>query len=1569
VRTSLLVLAALLAARLSPGAAAAQQPGSTAPAAEQDFDPRPFRIRDTQAARWRLDEIRGHVQSQRWSEALDGLQELLDEHAADVLGPELARLNNGQSASEPTHYGAAQRARALLFGLPNEARALYRTRHEADARAALERARERLGRRALWEVARRYPLTRSARRAAWLLGDLEWEQAHTGEALAAWGHGLALSLERGELELASARDWNEALESLRPSELLDAAERDAIARRVATALTALEAAQGNQTGDHPGSAGARRPPGRDADAWYEPCMLPAHPFANQGRPNLLPARAGNTLFVSTSLRVLALDAYTGALRWKSEEPPGWSALTRSRRDEFEKGLDVRDARIAPAADERVVVAALQIPVTFIDNQSLQRDIQITKIIPDRRLFAFDSATGAPLWNHLPPPDWDGDAGGFVERMSVAGPPVIAGSRLLVPCYRMQGRIDYHVACFDLDTGSLLWSTDVISGQRELNMFGRPQREFSAPQLAVRGARVVALTQLGALASLDLYTGEVHWVTLYPQIPLPRNRNMDATLRPVVWSNQPPLITEDAVLAAPVDSYHLVGVDLESGVLSWTLSNDARSRGGDQLDVLAGQQDADFDQLIGARGDTLYLAGRRVMALRSPAGLARAAPLTRSWIFEHEELDRDDPRPFAVLADDRLVLPLETRCLTLDTLSGRPVDTGLEWGVSRGDGNILVHERELFVLSNRRATGYFDWGVLVQRARAAAAAAPADAGLALRLGRLLANRGEYERATPGQASAARASLDEARGVLERALGGGEGALASEIGAELHRVLRSQARLFAALADTREAALALARARTLAPGAEELRDTLLEELALARRRGGPTGVAGLAEPEELYALLDQHCGELSLLCDPLHAAPLPAPNAGPELRPEELPFAFEPVIGAESRPNLVPIELPVPVWTLLARERTALLRRDTPREFVLLHRLLAEHADVGLVESTVGERATRRIGELLRGGQRAGYEPFEAQAEQELSVALAARDRERLESLSRRFPYSGAARRANDARLDWAQEEGRLADVATILQHELAPGWTPRAALPRELALCLRLADTARAAGAEELAAGLVRALAEAQPDGRADTGVHAGRRLAELVADYEAHTPAAVEPAPARFGPGLVAQDEARLMGEFEHLGRVPAAEGGGEDLIVGYCVPSQGGRRAAAIYALEPTHLARRWNYALPHSGGPIDTPVLGPWRDHVLFTRGRLLVAMADALVGVDTHKGEEVWSWPVPGATPRQMHLAHASGVALLTVTTDDGVRSYAFEPWSGAALWQDGPQPHEFQREPLLSATRVVSLPKVGQRGVRVRDLFTGRRLLDWELDIPANPRIVQQAWIEGERLIVPRIPEPSLPAFNQILCHSLVDGQRVWKIAVGDVASDKRYVTDVLQTADKTYLLLKTAPGPNVQMPQLGLYELSTSIGAVAPILNVRFAPEDRIVGTQPEGRTRLSSPLVLVVSNSQNGEARVRAVDLERGELWSQGLGVPHRDWQPAFLPAPAWSESSVALGFSVLLRQRAGTQSHSTHLALFDRQSGVLREPPRALDPRTVDKADQLGLYPWGGVLALRLKNRLEFLK
>src|SRR5688572_5563190 len=141
-------------------------------AVSQDQDPRGFAIQETRQAAALAELALEHIAALRHADAIAALQELIVSHRGHVLRPPDKDRESGE-ASE--HIGASDWARARLIELPGDARKLYSTRYSAEARAALDSARRTRARRELIEIARRYPITPSARDAWWSVGDLELE--------------------------------------------------------------------------------------------------------------------------------------------------------------------------------------------------------------------------------------------------------------------------------------------------------------------------------------------------------------------------------------------------------------------------------------------------------------------------------------------------------------------------------------------------------------------------------------------------------------------------------------------------------------------------------------------------------------------------------------------------------------------------------------------------------------------------------------------------------------------------------------------------------------------------------------------------------------------------------------------------------------------------------------------------------------------------------------------------------------------------------------------------------------------------------------------------------------------------------------------------------------------------------------------------------------------------------------------------------------------------------------------------------------------------------------------------
>ena len=114
---------------------------------------------------------------------------------------------------------------------------------------------------------------------------------------------------------------------------------------------------------------------------------------------MYPARLGDTVFVNTSRELIAVGAYTGEEIWRSgEQYLGWDRISSSEKQAFQDAIDYSEMIIAPAADQGVVVAVLQIPHAF-EEDDVYGDLQIIKRIPERRLFALRRRDGRDDLEH------------------------------------------------------------------------------------------------------------------------------------------------------------------------------------------------------------------------------------------------------------------------------------------------------------------------------------------------------------------------------------------------------------------------------------------------------------------------------------------------------------------------------------------------------------------------------------------------------------------------------------------------------------------------------------------------------------------------------------------------------------------------------------------------------------------------------------------------------------------------------------------------------------------------------------------------------------------------------------------------------------------------------------------------------------------------------------------------------------------------------------------------------------------------------------------------------------------
>ncbi len=296
-------------------------------------------------------------------------------------------------------------------------------------------------------------------------------------------------------------------------------------------------------------------------------------------------------------------------------------------------------------------------------------------------------------------------------------------------------------------------------------------------------------------------------------------------------------------------------------------------------------------------------------------------------------------------------------------------------------------------------------------------------------------------------------------------------------------------------------------------------------------------------------------------------------------------------------------------------------------------------------------------------------------------------------------------------------------------------------------------------------------------------------------------------------------------------------------------------------------------------------------------------------------------------------------------------------ALDAHSGAPLWRIRAPGIGWRSLPMCSSNTLLFLPTQSHSDIRVHDLFTGAQERTLHLEQPAPGTLADEAWIEGDRLLLPWIDHVTT---SQIDCWDVVQGKRAWRLNLDEAGQEHRRLSGVLQCGTRTWLYLTSAS----RNPQI--YELSSGIGALAPLSGVRLAPKDRLLGTRGLKRRRLATPELFVLSERPQAplETRVRCIDLTSGERWTTALHTPFAEISSTLTPAPALSDACVALAYSPAA-QANRSSSAGANVIFLDRTSGLVRADKRALGQDAFGSSG-LEFVAIGDGLLVRGERRLE---
>lgn len=759
-----LLLASIIALSTGSLAQVAPTPDAAKPADQSTIS---TFVPDSSVAMERLTLADKLAQAGEWAKSAEIYQELLENYRDRVVPA---------SADDPTLYrNVTDRVLRQLAQWPADGLAVYNGRYQPAAQTLLAQADSPEALRAITD---RYLLTRAGVAAAGRLLQQWWDQGQTGTA-AQFAEHIASLLpddhpQRPPLLFESGLCWllagNPDRARAIAATLHDryAQVHQTIAGRDMSVADALEQAIT--------LAASAKPAVAPADSWRafggspQRSMVPS----GQGRPDALlfavdlvsPARSDGQ-FPSPRIPV-------GMLRQQARNDLNQALAIMPVYDNgelfFQDGTNLYGVSldggmklpewpglsvpIAPASPAIFGPSLRTLAVTDDSIVTVQSDLvlfaQMIQVAADVRadtsaLTCFDRRNGKLRWRVTP--SRLAGAAAALKSVQFASPPLTVGSRVFVAARggRNAQLNDIYVLCFDLADGKLLWSSYVASGP-SMNMGfmdGIPgQTETGLPQLSWNAGRVVILTNVGAIASLDAANGLPAWLRVYARNEQPSMRFMAARFaRPVsqsdtprIFAASPAAIAAGHIFALPVDATALLVLDEADGQVIKRIP----------LSSLGS-----VDMLIGLRGRQLVVAGERIAtALDWQTANEAASQQTDAidWTMDFPGAALRG-RPF--LTTDSLFLATDDRLLRVATEHWKIEQTmpraPTTWATDQGPGNILVTGEQVVVATAKQVNVYTNLAAITARYDRDIADNPTAPEPLVRYGELLFTAGQNDMA--------------------------------------------------------------------------------------------------------------------------------------------------------------------------------------------------------------------------------------------------------------------------------------------------------------------------------------------------------------------------------------------------------------------------------------------------------------------------------------------------------------------------------------------------------------------------------------------------------------------------------------------------------------------------------------------------------------------------------------------------------------------------------------------------------------------------------------------------------
>ncbi len=237
-----------------------------------------------------------------------------------------------------------------------------------------------------------------------------------------------------------------------------------------------------------------------------------------------------------------------------------------------------------------------------------------------------------------------------------------------------------LVALDSQTGKLQWSQLLVSVEASANVIDDRFRRLAGATPSYSDGVLVCATGAGALVAVDLATRSLRWGFQFHNPTgkdvsriSPSQRFAEMVLGGL-WRESTITISDGFVLHTPVDTQHLICVDLQTGFPKWKHDNKFVS----QL----------------PRGDSLYVAcielGNAILVGRSSIRAIRLRDGFPLWERNTEDFGRPSGRGYA--NHGKYYLPMSSACvLQIDLLDGAITNSAKTDGVL---GNLVCHQGDV-----------------------------------------------------------------------------------------------------------------------------------------------------------------------------------------------------------------------------------------------------------------------------------------------------------------------------------------------------------------------------------------------------------------------------------------------------------------------------------------------------------------------------------------------------------------------------------------------------------------------------------------------------------------------------------------------------------------------------------------------------------------------------------------------------------------------------------------------------------------------------------------------------------